>query len=153
MQEKVLMEGVANPLSKNGFATKNGHGVLTTKRFIYSKHSLAKIFVIGIFVNATKGTYDYELPMEDIASADTGKHLLGHAMTIIKKDGTTLKYGIMKPLDWKIAWGNAMNQDTAEEPPQTQVEPETQDTKKFCSSCGAKATGDGRFCSNCGAKL
>ena len=56
MEERALMEGITNQVA--GLIVKNGHGVLTTKRFIYGKHSMAKIFVMGALVNATKGSFD-----------------------------------------------------------------------------------------------
>ncbi len=59
MEEKILIEGITNQVA--GLVVKNGHGVLTTKRFIYSKHSMAKIMAMGVLVNATKGTYEYDI--------------------------------------------------------------------------------------------
>lgn len=108
MEEKVLMEGVCNPLSKKGFATKNGKGILTNKRFIYCKHSLAKVIAIGYWVNFTEGEYEYDIPVENIATAEVKRHMLGHALFITTKDGATKGYGITKAEHWKIALGNAL---------------------------------------------
>lgn len=154
MQEKVLMEGVANPLSKRGLATKNGHAVLTTVRFIFSKHSLAKVIAMGILVNATKGSYEYDIPLEQIAKAEVGKHLLGQALTITLKDGTVFKYGILKPLDWKIAWNNALQQGTSNSAilQQGGEEPSTK-KKNYCLQCGAKLPLDSNYCPGCGVKI
>lgn len=163
MHEKILMEGVTNPLTKKGFATKNGHGVLTNRRFIYSKHSLAKIMAMGILVNATKGSYECEIPLEDIEKAKTGKHMLGYALTITRKDGSVLKYGIMKPLEWQIAFDNALDQETDKGGVASVQDAESQNApaenkqqssgKNFCSNCGATLDNGVHFCSNCGAKV
>lgn len=48
MEEKILMEGITNQVA--GLVVKNGHGILTTKRFIYSKHSMAKIMSISAYI-------------------------------------------------------------------------------------------------------
>lgn len=149
MAEQILMEGIANPVA--GFVIKNGHGVLTTERFIYSKHSMAKIIAMGALVNATKGTYEYEIPLVEIATATADRFRLGHALTITKKDGTVLKYGIAKPKEWQSAFDKALTNaivgPTASKPeiPQT--------AKSFCSACGAKLEPGVKFCSNCGAKV
>lgn len=90
------MEGICNPLSSKGFANKNGKGILTNKRFIFCKHSIAKVLAIGIWVNLTDGDYEYDIPVENIESVDVRRHMLGHAMFITTKDGETKGYGITK---------------------------------------------------------
>lgn len=107
-EEKILMEGVCNPLSKRGFATKNGKGILTNKRFIFCKHSLAKVLTIGAFVNLTEGDYEYDIPVENIEKAEARRHMLGHALFITTKDGKEHGYGIAKPQHWNIALGNIL---------------------------------------------
>ena len=64
-QEKVLLEGLCNRI-KSKFNVQNGHGVLTNKRFIYDKQSIAKMAVIGLLVNFKKGTYDFDIEFSDI---------------------------------------------------------------------------------------
>lgn len=150
MAEQVLMEGIANPVA--GLVIKNGHGVLTTKRFIYSKHSLAKIAVLGAFVNLTKGTYEYEIPLNEITTASAERFRLGHALIITKKDGTVLKYGIAKPKEWQAAFDKALS-DTAEQDINSAGVEDVSTTKNFCQHCGVKLEVSARFCSNCGAKL
>lgn len=149
MEEKILMEGITNQVA--GLVVKNGHGVLTTKRFIYSKHSMAKIMAMGVLVNATKGTYEYDIPLADIAAASADRFRLGHALTITKKDGTVIKYGIVKPKEWQAAFdkalaGNVPDQaDAAEEAAAA--------SRSFCSACGAKLEPGAKFCSSCGTKI
>ena len=149
MEEKILMEGITNQVA--GLVVKNGHGILTTKRFIYSKHSMAKIMVMGVLVNATKGSYEYDIPLEDIATATADRFRLGHALTITKKDGTVIKYGIAKPKEWQAAFDKAMSGDVQDQP--GAPEEATPAAKSFCSACGAKVEPGAKFCSACGAKI
>ena len=148
MEEKILMEGITNQVA--GLVVKNGHGILTTKRFIYSKHSMAKIMVMGVLVNATKGSYEYDIPLEDIATATADRFRLGHALTITKKDGTVFKYGIVKPKEWQAAFDKALAGEFSE-PVAAHEAPST--AKSFCSACGAKLEASAKFCSRCGAKI
>lgn len=151
MEEKVLMEGITNQVA--GLVIKNGHGVLTTERFIYSKHSMAKIIAMGVLVNATKGSYEYDIPLADIATATADRFRLGHALTITKKDGTVIKYGIAKPKEWQAAFDKALAGDV-QEPASSEAETPTPSTvKAFCAVCGAKLEPAAKFCSSCGAKI
>lgn len=149
MEERVLMEGITNQVA--GLIVKNGHGVLTTKRFIYGKHSMAKIFVMGALVNATKGSFEYDIPLEDIATATADRFRLGHALTITKKDGTVIKYGIAKPKEWQAAFDKALAGDIQEPASSEAAAPST--VKAFCPACGNKLEPGAKFCSSCGAKI
>jgi len=109
VQEKIIIEGVANPLSKHGFAFKNGRGVLTDKRFIFCKHSLAKTLTIGIWVNLTKGDYEYDIPLEKIKRVEIiSKGIRGNVLCLHSDDGEVHKYGILKALDWRMAFDNVL---------------------------------------------
>ena len=146
--EKVLMEGTTNLVT--GIVVKNGHGVLTSERFIYGKHSLSKIAVMGAITYFTRGSYEYDILLNDIASATVDRFRLGHALTITKTDGTVYKYGIGRPHEWQLAFDNALKNRKS----RTEMNGTGQTTsKRFCSSCGAKLEGDARFCSSCGAKV
>lgn len=149
MEEKILMEGITNQVA--GLVVKNGHGILTTKRFIYSKHSMAKIMAMGALVNATKGTFEYDIPLEDIATATADRFRLGHALTITKKDGTVIKYGIAKPKEWQAAFDKAMAGDVREPASNAAAAPGA--VKAFCPACGNKLEPGAKFCSGCGAKI
>jgi hypothetical protein len=152
MEEKVLIEGVANPLSKHNLALKNGHGVLTNKRFIFCKHNIAKILAIGIWVNLTKGDYDYDIPIEKIVKAEViSKGIRGDILYIYTDDGNVHKYGILKAVDWKIAFSNALSghEQSQDKAPQ----PAADVQKNFCSNCGGKLSEADKFCPNCGAKI
>ena len=60
MDEKIIIQGICNHIK--GALVENGHGMLTNQRFIYSKHSLAKIAAMGVLVNLTQGSYEFEIP-------------------------------------------------------------------------------------------
>lgn len=150
MEEKVLVEGVANPIVKFGIV-KNGRGILTNKRFIFCKHGLAKVLAIGMLINLTKGEYEYDIPLSDIKSIETGKYKLGHALTITTNDGKVYKYGILKEADWKIAIANALSGSEENQGDSPQSGANSQ--KNFCPNCGAKLQESDKFCPNCGAKI
>lgn len=67
MHEAIISQGVCNRIK--GAFVENGHAMLTNQRFIYSKHSFAKIAVMGALVNLTKGDFDFDIP---IAGCRTG---------------------------------------------------------------------------------
>ena len=120
MEERVLIEGVANEVK--GFFVENGHGLLTNRRFIYSKHNVAKTLMIGALVNLTMGSFKYEIPLSDISSISVGSFRLGSALTIMTHSGGTYKFGVLKPTEWDIAIQNAMRQ-----PPEKAAEPGAHD--------------------------
>ncbi len=151
MEEKILIEGVANPLSKHGFSSNPSRCVLTNKRFIYCKHSIAKVLAIGVWVNLTKGHYDYEIPLADIKSAKVDKFRLSHKLTITTNDGKIYQYLISKALDWEMAFGNAL--PGREQSQEDASAPAAEAQKHFCLNCGAKLQETDKFCPNCGAKV
>lgn len=145
MEERVLVEGVANQI--NGLFVGQGHGVLTNKRFIYSKHGFAKTLVMGAFVNLTKGSYDYDIAREDIKSIEVGKVRLGSGLIITKNNGEVLRYGILKAVDWKIAVDNFLSEQNE------RVSNNIVTSKNFCPNCGVKVENNVNFCPNCGNKI
>ena len=68
MQETIILQGVCNRIK--GAFVENGHAMLTNQRFIYSKHSFAKIAVMGALVNLTKGDFDFDIPIADITDIE-----------------------------------------------------------------------------------
>lgn len=142
MQEKVLIEGLANQIK--GLVVGNGHGVLTNKRFIYSKHSLGKTIVMGALVNLTKGSCDYDITKDEIASIEVGKVRLSSCLIITKKNGEVLRYGITKSIDWKIAIDNFWSHEEISD------EAVSNTGKNFCPNCGTKLNSDAKFCHGCG---
>ena len=152
MEEKILVEGVANPLSKHGFALKNGHGILTNKRFIFCKHSLAKTLTIGILINLTKGDYEYDIPVDEIERAEIiNKGIRGNVLCIYSNNGDIHKYAILKALDWKIAFSNALS--GREQSQGSAPQPATERQKNFCPNCGTELRESDKFCPNCGKKI
>ncbi|MFS0781912.1 hypothetical protein [Bacillus sp. 1P06AnD] len=108
MEEKILMEGLCNRV-KNPFYVQNGHGMLTNERFIYSKHSLAKTVAIGLFVNLTKGSYEFEIPISEIDSVTRGRQGLSNSVIVINtKKGESYKFAVTKYMEWEIAFKNVL---------------------------------------------
>lgn len=64
----------------------NGHAVLTNQRFINSKHSFAKIAVMGALVNLTKGDFDFDIPIAAITEIEETKRLMSKVLVIRTQD-------------------------------------------------------------------
>lgn len=108
MQEKIVMEGLANHI-KGTFKVQNGRGILTNRRFIYSRHKLSKIIAIGALVNLTQGDYEFEIPVSEIASISRGKHGLSSNVLVVEtNDGGSFKFAVTKYLEWEIAFNNVL---------------------------------------------
>lgn len=103
--EIVLKEGLCNRIKSKLFV-ENGHGLLTNKRFIYSKHSLAKIAVMGVLVNATKGDYDFEIPVESITGIREGRQGISKTIIICTKTGEEFNFYFNDMLKWEIEFKN-----------------------------------------------
>lgn len=104
-KEVVLKEGVCNRIKSKLFV-ENGHGLLTNKRFIYSKHSLAKMAVMGVLVNLTKGSYDFEIAVEDISCIKEGRQGISKTIIICKRNGEKFNFYFNDILKWEIEFRN-----------------------------------------------
>lgn len=107
MEEKIIMQGLCNRIK--GVFVENGHGMLTNKRFIYSKHSFGKIAAMGVLVNLTKGDFDFDIKIEDIKSITEAKRLLDKILVISTSTGDEYKFYFTKIEEWKIHFNNLMN--------------------------------------------
>lgn len=108
-KEKIIIQGLCNRI-KSRFLTQNGNAMLTNKRFVYLKHSLAKTLVAGVFVNLTKGSYDFDIPIEEIASIEDSRQGVSKTIIIHTKSGEKYHFYFTKREEWKIHLQNAMNQ-------------------------------------------
>lgn len=61
--------------------------MLTNQRFIYSKHSFGKTAVMGAWVNLTKGSYEFDLPICEIKHIEEVKRLFDKILVIHTKNG------------------------------------------------------------------
>ena len=114
MEEKIVMEGLANRV-KSTFNVQNGRGILTNRRFIYSRHKLSKIIAIGALVNLTQGEYESEIPLEDIKGISRGKQGFSSNVLVIEtKSGEVYKFAVTKYLEWEIAFNNVLAGAAAE---------------------------------------
>ena len=84
MQETIILQGACNRIK--GAFVENGHAMLTNQRFIYSKHSFAKIAVMGAFVNLTKGDFDFDIPIAAITEIEETKRLMSKVLVIRTQD-------------------------------------------------------------------
>lgn len=108
MEEKIIKEGLANRV-KSTFNVQNGRGILTNRRFIYSRHKLSKIIAIGALVNLTQGDYEFEIRLEDIKGISRGKQGFSSNVLVIEtKSGEVYKFAVTKYLEWEIAFNNVL---------------------------------------------
>ncbi|NLE27063.1 MAG: hypothetical protein GX625_17320 [Clostridiaceae bacterium] len=114
MQEKIIMEGLCNRV-KGTFNVQNGRGILTDKRFIYSRHKLSKIIAIGALVNLTRGDYEFEIPVSEIKGISRGKHgFSSNVLVVDTNGGVPYKFAVTKYLEWEIAFNNVLAGSDAE---------------------------------------
>jgi len=107
MEEKIIIQGTCNRIK--GAMVQNGHGTLTNQRFIYSKHGLAKIALMGLLVNLTQGDYEFDIPVSDIVSVTEKKRLFDKTLVITTNSGTEYQFYFTKRMEWQIALSNAIN--------------------------------------------
>lgn len=110
MQETIILQGICNRIK--GAFVENGHAILTNQRFIYSKHSLSKIVVMGALVNLTKGEFDFDIPITDIINIEETKRLMSKILVIETQD-TEYRFFFTKLEEWKIAFSNVREQNLA----------------------------------------
>lgn len=98
--EIIIREGLCNRV-KYKLYVQNGHGMLTNKRFIYSKHSLASIAAMGILVNLTSGTYDFEILISDIVSMREGRQGVSKTIILTTKSGEEFNFYFNEREKWE----------------------------------------------------
>lgn len=151
MEEKILVEGLCNRV-KSALFVQNGHGVLTNKRFIYSKHSFSKLMVMGVLSNLTKGDYEFDISISDIKCVSRGKQGISNNVIVIEtKSEDTYKFVVTKYMEWEIAFKNLLEAHEDDTGAKLTDEPEVK--IQFCTDCGNTIVGDAKFCSQCGKKL
>ena len=104
-KERIIKEGLCNCV-KSALNVQNGHGLLTNKRFIYSKHGFAKIVLMGVFVNLTKGDYDFEIPIENISRIKEGRQGFSKTIILETKFGEEYNFYFTDRLKWMIEFQN-----------------------------------------------
>jgi len=100
VHEIIIKEGLCNRV-KSPLFVQNGHGMLTNKRFIYSKHSLASIATMGVLVNLTSGTYDFEISLPDIANMREGRQGISKTIILTKKTGEEYNFYFSNRETWE----------------------------------------------------
>lgn len=107
-EEITIKEGLCNRVKSKLFV-QNGHGLLTNKRFIYSKHSFAKIAVMGVLVNLTKGSYDFDIPISDIKEIKDGRQGISKTIIICTKSGEEYNFYFKDREKWLFEFKNIIN--------------------------------------------
>lgn len=105
--EEVLMTGICNRV-KNPLFVQNGKAMLTNKRFVYLKHSLAKIAAIGVLINLTEGSFDFDIPLNEIQSIEDGRQGISKTIIINTKKGERYNFYFTKREQWKIKLQSAI---------------------------------------------
>lgn len=106
MEEKIILQGVCNRIK--GVAVENGHAMLTNTRFIYSKHSLASIAAMGVLVNLTQGSYEFEILLSSITNITEKKRLFSKVLLVSTTSGAEYSFYFTKLMEWKIAFSNCL---------------------------------------------
>lgn len=106
--EVILMKGLCNRV-KSPLFVQNGNAILTNQRFIYLKHSLAKTMAIGLLVNLTEGSYDFDIPLSNISSIEDGRQGISKTIIINTRDGERYNFYVTNREEWKIKIQSAMN--------------------------------------------
>lgn len=106
--ETILMKGLCNRV-KSVLSVQNGNAILTNRRFIYLKHSLAKTIVVGALINFTKGNYDFDIPLSEISNIEDGRQGISKTIIINTKDGTRYNFYVTNREEWKIKIQSAID--------------------------------------------
>lgn len=106
--ETIIMKGLCNRV-KSPIFVQNGNAMLTNKRFVYLKHSLAKTLVIGALVNLTKGSYDFDIPLINISKIEDGRQGISKTIVIHTKDGEKYNFYVTNREEWKIKIQSAID--------------------------------------------
>lgn len=107
-QEIIFMKGLCNRV-KSPLFVQNGSAILTNRRFIYLKHSLAKIAAIGVLTYLTEGSYDFDIPLSNIASIEDGRQGISKTIIINTKDGKRYNFYVTNREEWKIKIQSAVS--------------------------------------------
>ena len=102
---------VANSAGRN--LGKNGHGVLTAKRFVFGNSRALKKIAEGTAVSFAsqrrKGDIDFDIPLETIVSVSEGKQGFSSLFAIDTNDGE-YKFSLLKKAqlpEWIAAFNRA----------------------------------------------
>lgn len=106
--ETIIMKGLCNRV-KSPLFVQNGNAILTNRRFIYLKHSLAKTMVIGAFINLTEGSYDFDIPLSNILNLEDGRQGISKTIIINTKNGERYNFYFTNREEWKIKIQDALD--------------------------------------------
>ena len=106
--EEILAKNKVGMSKNNSFTGSTGTGMVTNKRVVFKKISLAKILVLGPWALLTEGNLDLDLPYSEIQDVRIGKIKFTKAVIITAKDGNEYAFtSQMGPLsDFSQEWYN-----------------------------------------------
>ena len=110
LQETIILNGLCNRVK--GLFVQNGKGMLTNHRFIYLKHSIGEILAFGALVNLKEGSYEFDIPLEDIEAIEEGRHGVSKILVIYTKNGEKYKFYLSHLEKWKNAFNNLLSDTT-----------------------------------------
>ena len=103
---------VANSAGRN--LGKNGHGVLTAKRFVFGNSKALKKIAEGSAVNfaaqRAKGDIDFDIPLETIVSVSEGKQGFSSLFALDTNDGE-YRFSLLKKAqltEWMAAFNRVL---------------------------------------------
>lgn len=108
VNEEILAKNKVGMSKNNSFTGSTGTGMVTNKRVVFKKISLAKILVLGPWALLTEGNLDLDLPYSEIQDVRIGKIKFTKAVIITAKDGNEYAFtSQMGPLsDFSQEWYN-----------------------------------------------
>lgn len=64
---------------------------------------------MGVLVNLTKGSYDFDIPVNEISRIEESKHMFNKIIVIHTMKGEEFKFYFTKIEEWKIHFNNVLN--------------------------------------------
>lgn len=106
--EEILAKNKVGMSKNNSLTGSAGTGMVTNKRVVFKKISMAKLLVLGPWALLTEGNLDLDLPYSEIKDVRIGKIKFTKAVIITAKDGNEYAFtSQMGPLsDFTQEWYN-----------------------------------------------
>lgn len=107
--EKIIFHGYCNQIRKALF-NPAGYCVLTNRRFIYSKKSLAKVATLGAPVTFDDTEYDFAIPITDIVDYTIDKKKAGkNTLLILTYGNKEFQFSFNKNINWEVHFKNTFD--------------------------------------------
>lgn len=107
-QEIVMKQGLCNRV-KNVLYVENGQGILTNKRFIYARHNVAKMLILGPLVTLTPKDYKFSIPISDILELREGRQGISKTIIICTKYDKEFNFYFTERKSWQFEFERLMS--------------------------------------------